>query len=208
MLDRGIAVTDEVCVKLNIPPPTKDAGEVKFKLRHIDELISLSDGQVILSDKLAAEGLSPALDSTSSLTRIGIGADNFAVASSLAMQKVAGRLRMDLAQASDIPPGDMSPQGVKQRARAKAWQAALQQPWGAPRGLAHSIVALLAASAGKLDGFFLQDEQLEDALPAIQQLIAKTIESCPAEVAGVEESLDLVPAAKEAFLSALEANLS
>ena len=46
MLDWGIAVTDEVCVKLNIPPPTKDAGEVKFKLRHIDELISLSDGQV------------------------------------------------------------------------------------------------------------------------------------------------------------------
>ena len=57
-----------------------------------------TNGQVILSDKLAAEGLSPALDSTSSLTRIGIGADNFAVASSLAMQKVAGRLRMDLAQ--------------------------------------------------------------------------------------------------------------
>ena len=54
--------------------------------------------QVILSDKLAAQGLSPALDSTTSLTRIGIGADNFAVASSPAMQKVAGRLRMDLAQ--------------------------------------------------------------------------------------------------------------
>lgn len=47
MLDRGITVTDEVCVKLSIPPPTKDASEVKFKLRHIDELISLSDGQVI-----------------------------------------------------------------------------------------------------------------------------------------------------------------
>ena len=49
MLDRGIAVTDEVCVKLSIPPPGEGSDQVKFKLRHIDELISLSDGQVGLS---------------------------------------------------------------------------------------------------------------------------------------------------------------
>jgi len=55
MLDRGIAVTDEVCVKLNIPPPTKDASEVKFKLRHIDELISLSDGQVLSASSAHVE---------------------------------------------------------------------------------------------------------------------------------------------------------
>ena len=102
----------QVCVKLSIPPPGRDASEVKWKLRHIDELISLSDGQVILSDKLAAQGLCPALDSTCSLTRIGIGADNFATSTSPAMRSVAARLRMDLAQASDIPPGDMSPQGL------------------------------------------------------------------------------------------------
>merc|ERR1719183_730620 len=65
MLDRGIAVTDEVCVKLNIPPPGKDADLVKFKLRHIDELISLSDGQVILSNKLDRQGVSPPIDSSS-----------------------------------------------------------------------------------------------------------------------------------------------
>lgn len=133
MLDRGIAVTDEVCVKLSIPPPGQDASDVKWKLRHIDELISLSDGQVILSDKLAAQGLNPAVDSTSSLTRIGIGADNFAVASSPAMRAVAGRLRMELSQAGDIPPDDMTSESVRQRARAKAWKAAMQQSWGHPR---------------------------------------------------------------------------
>ena len=55
MLDWGIAVTDEVCVKLNIPPPTKDASEVKFKLRHIDELISLSYGQVFSTSSAHVE---------------------------------------------------------------------------------------------------------------------------------------------------------
>jgi len=67
---------------------------------HIDELISLADGQIILSDKLAAQGLSPPVDCSSSLSRVGAGADNFAMPSSPAMQKVAGRLRMELAQAS------------------------------------------------------------------------------------------------------------
>jgi len=41
-----MVITRQVCVKLSIPPPGEDASEVKFKLRHIDELISLSDGQV------------------------------------------------------------------------------------------------------------------------------------------------------------------
>ena len=67
------------------------------------------------------------------LTHIHTGADNFAVASSPAMRAVAGRLRMELAQASDIPPDDMTSDSVRQRARAKAWHAALQQQWGAPR---------------------------------------------------------------------------
>ena len=102
MINRGISITDEVCVKLSIPPPGVDASEVKFKLMHIDELISLADGQIILSDKLAAQGLSPPVDCSSSLSRVGAGADNFAMPSSPAMQKVAGRLRMELAQAGDI----------------------------------------------------------------------------------------------------------
>jgi len=40
---------------------------------------------------------------------------------------------LELAQAGDIPPDDKSAGAIRQRARAKAWQAALQQPWGAPR---------------------------------------------------------------------------
>jgi len=209
MLDRGIVVTDEVCVKLSIPPPGEDASEVKYKLRHIDELISLSDGQVILSDKLALQGLCPAVDSTSSLTRIGIGADNFAVASSPAMRSVAGRLRMELAQSSDIPPDDMTPDAVRQRARANAWLAALQQEWGAPRSFAYSIVALLAASSGSLDGYFLKNKNtsLADSLLGIQELINKTLESCPSEVAILEESLDLKSAAKTKILATLKTNL-
>jgi len=207
MLDRGIVVTDEVCVKLSIPPPGEDASEVKFKLRHIDELISLSDGQVILSDKLALQGLCPAVDSTTSLTRIGIGADNFAVASSPAMRAVAGRLRMELAQASDIPPDDMTSDSVRQRARAKAWHAALQQQWGAPRTFGYSIVALLAASSGCLDGFFLKNQSFADNLVGIQELINKTLQSCPAEVATLEKSLELTSTTKTVLVAALKSNL-
>ena len=39
----------------------------------------------------------------------------------------------------------------------------------------HTIVALLAASAGKLDGFFRNDESLNESLPQIQKLITEAI---------------------------------
>merc|ERR1740115_217553 len=102
----------------------------------------------------------------------------------------------------------MTPDAVRQRARAKAWLSALQQEWGAPRSFSYSIVALLAASSGSLDGYFLKNENtsLADSLLGIQELINKTLESCPSEVAILEESLDLKSAGKTKILATLKTN--
>ncbi len=67
--------------------------------------------------RLRAQGLHPPIDSTLSLTRIGIGAENLSVPSSEAMRQVAARLRFDLAQSTDIPIDDTSPT-VRPDARA------------------------------------------------------------------------------------------
>ena len=100
------------------------------------------------------------------------------------------------------------PAGVKQRARAKAWEAALQQPWGAPRRFAHTILALLAASTGKLDKYFMKNESLQDSIPCIQELFVKTLEACPAQASAVEETLELKPDDKKALLAALDSRVN
>jgi hypothetical protein len=52
-------------------------------------------------------------------------------------------------------------------------------------------VALLAASSGKLDGYFRNDETLHESLPQIQKLITEAMAQCPAALAEVETTLDL-----------------
>jgi len=71
----------------------------------------------------------------------------------------------------------------------------------------HTIVALLAASAGKLDGFFRNDESLNESLPQIQKLITEAMALCPASLEEVETTLDLKSAPKDAILKALDSLL-
>lgn len=207
MQDRGIPITSQVLSKLSIPSPGADAAAVKFRLQHIDELTSLSDGHIHLTPKLHAQGLRPGMDHTTSLTRIGIGADNLAVPSSAAMRQVAARLRFDLAQASDIPPDDKSPAAAKQRARARAWQAVLQQPWGSPRSFPEQILGLLAAGGGLLDARMQQGLSLDDAQAVLAQAVAAVRAECAGEVQELEHTLSLSPKAKTAFAHALKAKL-
>ena len=73
LADRGVAITDGVCDKLGIPRPSANARANMLAAMHVDGLISLADGHVVLSPKLLAAGLSPPLDPAASLTRIGVG---------------------------------------------------------------------------------------------------------------------------------------
>lgn len=70
---------------------------------HVDQLISLADGHIVLSAALLKGGVAPPLDPTASLTRIGVGtANKRGIASSAAMRKVARRLRLELAVMQDL----------------------------------------------------------------------------------------------------------
>jgi len=208
MQERGIQITNKVLGKLGIPSPGKDAKEVKFKLQHIDELISLSDGQIVLNPKIRDQGLQPAIDSTLSVTRVGIGADNLAVPSSAAMRQVAARLRFDLAQATDIPPDDTTPAAVQQRARSKAWQSVLQQPWGSTRPYSDQIIALLAAAEGLLDDVFAgTDATLDDGQAKVSAAVVEVKGECGAAVAELEAEQQLSVQSKNAFKTALRTAL-
>jgi len=101
MISANIKVTNAILKKLKIPAPTdrSDAAaasaEAKgfFARDFVDELISMSDGQIWLDEALLEGGENPPIDPQRSITRIGIGYDTKSQADCPAMRKLCGGLR-------------------------------------------------------------------------------------------------------------------
>jgi F-type H+-transporting ATPase subunit alpha len=113
-------------------------------------LISITDGQIILDTDLFNRGIKPAVNIGLSVSRVG------GEAQTAAMQAVAGHLRLDLAQFEEVAhfarfgtEVDISTQ--RQIQRGKRLQAVLTQPPHQPLSQAAQVVALLAAVEGYLD---------------------------------------------------------
>jgi hypothetical protein len=77
LVDKGIPLTTEILRKIQITPPVHSASEHQrlMALQHTDDLVSMSDGQIWLDEKLYAKGQRPAMDAQRSITRVGVRAD-------------------------------------------------------------------------------------------------------------------------------------
>jgi len=129
---------------------------VPAAVQHTEELTSLVDGHIELSETLAAAGRVPPIDPSQSLTRIGVGSTKLRPqATSAAMRAVARALRLELASAAD--PVHCEP---PQRRRAAACTRVLQQPNLLPMALSKQVALLFAATSGLLDDAV---DQMEDA---------------------------------------------
>mmetsp|Transcript_24569 Transcript_24569/g.56379 ORF Transcript_24569/g.56379 Transcript_24569/m.56379 type:complete len:652 (+) Transcript_24569:126-2081(+) len=210
MVDRGIKLSGGVLEKLNIPAPGEGFTETRFRLQFIQEMMSLSDGQINLCNKLHVKGMRPAIDAATSLTRIGIGADNLAVPSSLAMRAVAASLRFNLAQVADLPVSDKTPAAELQRARARSWYAALHQDFGAVRPFPDVITALFAASEGFLDKLLANPTPLPTAEAAVKvaAAVAFVRAKCSAEIAELEKTMDISSKCRTALKEALAEHIA
>lgn len=153
LVSRKIPLTAANLQKIDIPIPSEAEGRRRLVLQHIDDLISMSDGQIWLDEELQAQGQEPPLDPQRSITRVGIGADTQSRADAPALRRIVERLRLDLSQAVDMDGANMETEASKAQLRRKnALLLAMHQPAGAGgRRLSQSCVALLAASEGYLD---------------------------------------------------------
>ena len=139
------------------PPPSAEAEARRRSVGHIDQLMSLADGHVLLQRRLFALGRRPAMQPSEAIARVGAGSqqsERRARPNSAAMQRVAQFLRLELAQAHDLlPPDAADPPSVRQqRVRASAAEALLcAQPRAAPLRLSHELVVLHALLSGRLD---------------------------------------------------------
>lgn len=151
-------------IKLPIPRPSPAEDRRRLALQHIEDLISMSDGQVWLD--VSMTGWSPPLDPSRSITRVGVGADTLTCrADAPALRSVVGSLRFEFQQALDLSPDTLSSSSSKgiaggeednnnarQVRRRDAFLLAMHQEVHEGRKLSHECTLLLAAYRGHLDG--------------------------------------------------------
>jgi len=119
-------------------------------------LISISDGQIVLDAGLFNRGIKPAVNAGLSVSRVG------GAAQTAAMRNVAGKLRLELAQFEEVARfarfgAEVDEATQRQIRRGERLRAVLTQPAHQPLPLAAQVVVLLAATEGYLDDVALAD---------------------------------------------------
>ena len=113
-------------------------------------VISITDGQIFLESSLFFSGVRPAINVGTSVSRVGGNAQT------RAMRKVAGRLRLDLAQYRELEAfaqfGSELDQATQNAlARGERMVATLNQPQYQPWAAEEQVVAIYAGINGWLD---------------------------------------------------------
>ncbi len=113
-------------------------------------VISITDGQIYLESDLFYQGIRPALNVGLSVSRVG------SAAQVKAMKKVAGRLRLDLAQYRNVAAfaqfgSDLDEITKQQIERGKRVTEILKQGQYEPMPVEHQVAILYAVTNGYLD---------------------------------------------------------
>ena len=113
-------------------------------------VISITDGQIFLESDLFYSGVRPAVNAGISVSRVGGSAQI------KAMKKVAGSLRLDLAQYRELEAfaqfgSDLDPATQRQLARGERTVEILKQGQYAPLPVEDQVMAIFAVTQGYLD---------------------------------------------------------
>jgi F-type H+-transporting ATPase subunit alpha len=119
-------------------------------------VISITDGQIFLEPDLFFAGVRPAINIGISVSRVGGSAQT------KAMKKVAGRLRLDLAQFRALEAfaqfgSELDKASQQQLARGARVVEVLKQPQYEPLPVEREVVMIWAATGGYLDPFPVED---------------------------------------------------
>jgi len=158
-------------------------------------LISITDGQIVLDTELFNRGFKPAVNVGQSVSRVG------GAAQTAAMRAVARHLRLELAQFEEVARfarfgTEVDEATQRQIRRGERLRAALKQPPHCPLSLAAQISILLAAVEGVLD-----DVPPED-VPAFESgLLARFETEHPGLYHQINRSGELTEEARQALMT-------
>ena len=136
-------------------------------------VISITDGQIFLETDLFYKGIRPAINVGLSVSRVGSNAQI------KAMKKVAGTLKLDLAQFRELEAfsqfgSDLDEATKSQLERGKRAVEVLKQPQYAPVAIENQVVILYSLVKGYLDDISIDKiKDFEEGLVQYVQRNAK-----------------------------------
>ena len=151
-------------------------------------VISITDGQIYLEPELFNVGIRPAINVGLSVSRVG------GAAQTRAIRRVAGRLRLDLAQYRELATfaqfgtADLDAATRAQLARGQLSTEALKQPQYRPLTLEQEVIILAAVNFGLMD-----DIPLERSAAFEEQLLRYLASTHPEIGQSIVETRDLTP---------------
>jgi F-type H+-transporting ATPase subunit alpha len=133
-----------------LPIVETQAGDVSAYIP--TNVISITDGQIFLSTDLFNSGIRPAVSVGISVSRVG------SAAQPKAMKRVAGKLKLELAQFSELEAfaqfaSDLDAATQKQLARGQRLQELLKQPQNSPYAVEDQVAIIYAGTNGYLDSY-------------------------------------------------------
>jgi len=178
-----------------LPIAETDAGNLSAYIP--TNLISITDGQIVLDGRLFNEGQKPAIDIGTSVSRVG------GKTQARALREAAETLRLDYTQFLELEMftrfGGVPEGRVRQQlTRGQRIRAILNQPQFAPLGLAEEVALALAVQSGTLDG--LPPEQVAPFRAGLSAAIGREAGSA---VQQIEHAGKLDAAGKEALVAAV-----
>jgi F-type H+-transporting ATPase subunit alpha len=148
-------------------------------------VISITDGQIFFESELFFSGVRPAINVGVSVSRVGGNAQV------KAMKKVAGRLRLDLAQYRALEAfaqlgSELDKASQQQLSRGARVVEVLKQPQYDPQPVERQVVAIYAVTGGYLD-----DYPVEDAKRFVSTFIDFVEARHPAVLSSIRDTGDL-----------------
>ena len=134
-------------------------------------VISITDGQIFLSADIFNSGIRPAINVGISVSRVG------SAAQAKAMKKVAGQLKLELAQFAELEAfsqfsSDLDQTTQNQLARGQRLRELLKQPQASPLSLAEQVATIYAGTNGYLDD--IPVEQVRPYLVGLRRFLSNT----------------------------------
>jgi F-type H+-transporting ATPase subunit alpha len=184
LLERACKLSDELGggSLTALPVIETQAGDIAAYIP--TNVISITDGQIFLESDLFYSGVRPAINVGTSVSRVGGNAQT------KAMKKVAGRLRLDLAQFRELEAfaqfgSELDAATQQTLARGERMVATLNQPQYQPWAMEEQVVAIYAGINGYLDNVPVGQ------VPRFQEELRETLRADGSVYGTIRDSGDL-----------------
>jgi F-type H+-transporting ATPase subunit alpha len=197
LLERACKLSDELGggSLTALPVIETQAGDVAAYIP--TNVISITDGQIFLESDLFYSGVRPAINVGISVSRVGGNAQT------RAMKKVAGRLKLDLAQYRELEAfaqfgSELDPATQRTLARGERMVATLNQPQYSPWPMEEQVVAIWSGINGYLDDVPVAD------VPRFQEELREYLRTQSGVYDSIREAKDLPEELEEELRKAVE----